>query len=307
MTKTDLVDAIPHSQNAWQGWEQLSPLLQLANFYDAEPGSAFGPRYLEAFQILFVQSGQGTAEIEAQEFEIATGDLIFYGPNMRHTVTSSIEFPLRLVGLDFLFCQDDSVLMGIINAATSSEPFLFPQGEPCCPLQPFPPAKTSTAGTAKVRRYCENLVMSYKTAPDIRPLEKRALLLLLFEAWHDRWHRANSVAPLPEGQRRVLDQAEGYLRQHFINPPSTSQLAHEAGLSTDYFARLFKLHTGQSVHGFVLDLRLNRAYELLIENRLSVGEVADKVGFEDAFYFSRLFTRRFGVAPSVLRKQHQMI
>lgn len=145
------------------------------------------------------------------------------------------------------------------------------------------------------------------TAPARRLLEKRALLLLLFESWNElrRARETNSLLPLP--QRRVLSEAESRLRTDFLNAPSTGELARDAGLSPAYFARLFKRQTGQSVHQFITGLRLDKAHLLLIENRLHVSDVAREVGFEDQFYFSRLFTRRFGVAPSALRNTHKMM
>jgi len=292
--------------STWQGWEELTPVLRHANFYDGAPGESFGPRIINDFQILFVQSGHGTARISGDQFGIGPGDLVFYGPNVIHTVTSSREAPLRLVGLHFVFRHEDSALAG----RTSTQPMAaglacFPF-QPDCSLRPNPPPVISTGGSSGIRRLCEHLVMSFLLAPEGRPLEKRALLLQLFESLHERLQVAGTMAPLPENQRRLMELAEVQLRQNPANPPSTAVLAIAAGFKPDTFARLFKRHTGVSVHGYVLELRLQRAQELLVENRLSVNQVAEAIGFTDQFYFSRLFSRRFGVPPSRLRKRFQL-
>jgi ectoine hydroxylase-related dioxygenase (phytanoyl-CoA dioxygenase family) len=86
----------------WHGWEQLSPVLRHANFFDAPPGGGFGPRYLQDFQILVMQAGRGTMTIDHVEYEISPGDVVFYGPNVQHQALSSVSDPLRLAGIHFV-------------------------------------------------------------------------------------------------------------------------------------------------------------------------------------------------------------
>jgi AraC-like DNA-binding protein len=61
------------------------------------------------------------------------------------------------------------------------------------------------------------------------------------------------------------------------------------------------------VQNFVEQQRMLAARRMLVEARLSVKEIAHAVGFEDPFYFSRRFTRQFGVSPTGLRDAHGMI
>ena len=67
-----------------------------------------------------------------------------------------------------------------------------------------------------------------------------------------------------------------------------------------YVARLFSRFARTGAYRFLLRLRMNRAAELLIDDGLMVKEVADKLGFPDAFTFSRAFKRIHGVPPSGL-------
>jgi AraC-like DNA-binding protein len=61
------------------------------------------------------------------------------------------------------------------------------------------------------------------------------------------------------------------------------------------------------VRGFVSEQRLLGAGRLLIEGKLNVSEVARSVGYDDPDHFSRRFAWRFGVAPSIFRKDQRMI
>ena len=77
--------------------------------------------------------------------------------------------------------------------------------------------------------------------------------------------------------------------------------AEMAHLSRSQYGRRFRALYGGSPADWVIDARLNRAVQLLRESTLTVGEIADVLGYRDLFYFSRQFKQKKGVAPSSLR------
>lgn len=85
---------------------------------------------------------------------------------------------------------------------------------------------------------------------------------------------------------------------------SLNEAAQISGRSTSTVSRLFKKITGQSFKQYQTGFRLQRAAELLesMPNR-PVAEIAQAVGFEDAFYFSRQFRKHAGTSPSDYRNQ----
>jgi len=78
--------------------------------------------------------------------------------------------------------------------------------------------------------------------------------------------------------------------------------ATERGLSYSSFRRLFKDHTGLPPHQYLLELRIRKARRLLTNTTLSVEAIADELGFDSSFYFSRCFKQRTGLAPRNFRK-----
>jgi AraC-like DNA-binding protein len=290
----------------WAGWERLSPVLRYANFYDGAPGSGFGPRYIQDFQILFVQAGTGTGSVGHETFDLAPGDLVFYGPNVVHRVLSSRTDPLKLVGLHFLFYQADLHRLDPAAPHGSAIRYRYRHGQLRRPLSPNLPAKLSSSLNSPLRRACESLVLAHLADPIGRPLEKRGLLLLLFQHWQDAINHSCTAHRLTAPQRQWVEQAQAKLLHGLRKPPDLADLARPAGISQAYFARLFKRHTGLSLRAFVTHHRLLWARRLLVEGRLNVSEVADAIGFDDPFYFSRRFREQFGAAPSVFRARRQL-
>lgn len=80
-------------------------------------------------------------------------------------------------------------------------------------------------------------------------------------------------------------------------------LARELGVSYSWFRHTFTAHTGLSPHQYLLELRLVRARNLLVETELPIKEIARQAGFEDELYFSRLFRQRMNLTPSQWRSR----
>jgi len=91
------------------------------------------------------------------------------------------------------------------------------------------------------------------------------------------------------------------MKQHLDKPIQVSTLTTLAGVSPSYFFALFKRATGQTPIDFFIHLRMRRACELLETTSLSVKEVAASLGYDDQFYFSRVFKSVNHVAPSAYR------
>ena len=90
----------------------------------------------------------------------------------------------------------------------------------------------------------------------------------------------------------------GRLEDEPARPWTRGELAALAHVHPAHLDRLFRAAHGVSALGFLRGLRLERACVLLAAGGLGVSEVARLVGIADPAYFSRVFRRRFGVAPS---------
>lgn len=78
-------------------------------------------------------------------------------------------------------------------------------------------------------------------------------------------------------------------------------MARDLHLSYVYFRHIFKYYTGISPHHYHLQLRINRAKELLKGTAMSVKDISATLGFENQNYFSRLFKKKIGLSPEAWR------
>ena len=98
-----------------------------------------------------------------------------------------------------------------------------------------------------------------------------------------------------------IDQSIAYMREHLNQPLQVAKLAALVNVSASHYFALFKRRTGCAPIDFFIRLRMRQACRLLSGTLLSVKEVAAALGYEDPFYFSRMFKSVVQVAPSEYR------
>ncbi len=104
-------------------------------------------------------------------------------------------------------------------------------------------------------------------------------------------------------QLSLSDRICKYLAAHCCEPFSAEDLQKEFYLSYKYLAAVFKREKHQTMQQYHTALRMNHASKLLRSTLLTVGEIAEKVGYSDMLYFSRCFHKFVGESPSDYRKR----
>ncbi|MCH4151900.1 MAG: GlxA family transcriptional regulator [Sphingobium sp.] len=90
------------------------------------------------------------------------------------------------------------------------------------------------------------------------------------------------------------------------HPSPVSEIAAAAYVSARQLERLFHRHLGKSISAVYLDVRLDRAAQLLHQTAASTTTIALMCGFRSASHFSTAFRRRFAISPSHFRKQESL-
>ncbi len=116
--------------------------------------------------------------------------------------------------------------------------------------------------------------------------------------------QACSVEAAGSNLRKRLERPIAYIHNHYAEPISVKALAAMENLSESRFREMFKSAFGVSAKGYIINLRIDRAGDLLCSTDLSVAQIAEACGYEDELYFSRIFKKRIGVSPYRYRQEH---
>ena len=106
------------------------------------------------------------------------------------------------------------------------------------------------------------------------------------------------VYPYPDGlPKKKLRQAIDYIQAHLTENVSLDAMSTEVGISRFYFCRLFKQSTGTTPYQYLIKCRIERAKALLLQEKLSIADVALEVGFSNQSHLTKHFKRLVGVTP----------
>ncbi|HIW32493.1 MAG TPA: response regulator [Candidatus Paenibacillus intestinavium] len=137
-------------------------------------------------------------------------------------------------------------------------------------------------------------------------------VLLRFETINDihSWLRRNlyEISELLNQKRlnknsRLIRDINDYVRENLNDSLTLRQIADRFTFSPNYLGMIFKEQTGKHYSEYVIELRMEKAAELLKDPTIKVYEVADQVGYRYLPYFSRQFKKSFGMTPNEYRKQ----
>lgn len=96
-------------------------------------------------------------------------------------------------------------------------------------------------------------------------------------------------------------QAADYIRANYMRRVTVEALAEMVGLDRRYLTRRFKAKMGMTVQDFLIETRMEHAAEYLRQGE-PVAVAASLSGYGDAFHFSKMFKKRFGLPPQAYRQ-----
>lgn len=119
---------------------------------------------------------------------------------------------------------------------------------------------------------------------------------------------AKSANPVPspaDEHYKAIRDVLNLMAEHYASPWTLAEFAAHVNLSPNYFNTLFRRVIGLPPMRFLESLRLRHARILLGGTLMHISEIATEVGYQDAAYFTRVFTRQTGQSPSAYRTSVQ--
>jgi len=144
----------------------------------------------------------------------------------------------------------------------------------------------------------------FESTLDFNPVKDKAseaLLLSITEQIFIRCSRFPSGAGVRFTDPRI-QKAMDYIGENLETSLTVQDVAHHVQLSRTQLSRLFKDATGRSLISWREERRIAKASQLLAQSSLKIQQISERVGYEDALYFSRIFSRLVGVSPMQYRK-----
>ena len=99
----------------------------------------------------------------------------------------------------------------------------------------------------------------------------------------------------------ILDNSINFLEKYYYKDLSLTELANVCNMSDSYFSRKFKERFNINFSTYLLNIRLEKAKDLLKEKNLNIENISEMVGFKDTSYFSKSFKQKYGIAPHYYR------
>ncbi len=239
-------------------------------------------------EIAYVLSGEGKYRIDDRIYDVREGDLVIINSGVMHQA---------------LFCPQVEVpttefFVGFSNIRISGCPANY---------MPLPNGECVLHTTGELSQRLFRLCSSMEAENAVRNFMLKSyliqMLLLVIREQCEPMERPRGCDFETANRKYVVDKIVEYIEDHYNEKISLDQIAENMYLSPFYISRIFKSETGSAPIRRLINIRLEKAKELLEGGyQGSIQEVAAMVGYDDAYHFSKLFKKRYGVSPSQVRR-----
>ncbi|MBR5337050.1 MAG: response regulator [Lachnospiraceae bacterium] len=135
----------------------------------------------------------------------------------------------------------------------------------------------------------------------VKPIKEEELARVMSSIVNGRGEEEDEGEEAPSFDR-VIDNVVSEIREHYMEDISLTSLAGKYNMSMGRLSEMIKEHLGVNFSDYIASLRIQRAKELLRDESLSIQEIAEIVGYNDYFYFTKVFKKVEGISPSKYRK-----
>jgi len=127
-------------------------------------------------------------------------------------------------------------------------------------------------------------------------------------AWSEAMHQATLTTASENEQDdgdQIVSLAKQFFHMHLADAGLVNAAADLANLNVQTFSRRFQRATGVAPGAFVTGLRIERAMRLLVDSRITIEDIAARVGYADRSSFAKAFRERAGIPPAEFRTRFQ--
>ena len=241
--------------------------------------NGFAAHWHEHMEILFFTAGTFQMYCGTESYEVAENDLVFINSNEIHFSVKNNHSIFWCMHISPAFFQDIKAENIMIENVIRKDPY--------------------------IRELFYSLMKEQEEQKEGYDMVIKSLTYA-FMAYVLRNYKKShkEIGRFRESEARLRQLAEilNYISLHYSEKLSTSDLAERFFINEQYFCKLFKQATGQSVMEYINRMRIDKSAVLLEHTSESATRIASKVGFDDPNYFSRLFKKYMNMSPRAYRK-----
>lgn len=230
--------------------------------------------------LIYCTGGIGWIEMDHQRFELRPGHLLLIPSGTAHRYGADRDDPWSIFWVHFAGPQAAALLETL--GASREKPLLF------------------VPDLALMQQAFEDLYATpnYHYSDAGLPAMTGELLRLVSRI---KLHQGHPERHRQAVEDRVLETIR-FMQDHLDMPLTLEALASRAGQSTPHYCKLFRQRTSQPPMAYFIQLKVIKACALLSQTDQSVRDIARELGYDDPYYFSRLFKKVQGCSPANYRR-----
>ncbi len=228
--------------------------------------------------IEYVYKGRGSLQLNNAVADLEPGVVFTYGPGIAHHIAADKDDPPCKYFIDFRGHEAVQVMRN-------------------CNLEPGAVRRIDTP--SEIKRILDDIIRDgSRGGPMAGGLCGSLLEYLLYRVATSATRDEKDQSTAYVTYVRCRD----YIEQHYLELETLKQIAKESHVDQAYLCRLFQRYDYQTPYHLLTRLKMNKAVELLHDPAVLIKQVAQTLGYADAFHFSRTFKSVYGVSPQAFRK-----
>lgn len=294
------------------GFEQISPYVRMMRL---KKEVSLSGKWRDIDNVFtYIASGSADFILDGIRYPLHTGNAIIIPPYMTHMIVSKGTEPLvqYIIHFDFFETEERKKLVHKDVLDEADKQLNAANGENLLGDRVVISEIPESERNRLMIRYL-NLTREFNGNRPWRELMMKAycmdILVTTLRNCVDIGRGTNNDARKSKSWIHIENAIDYILSCDLHGNLDNDSIASAIGVSPNYLTRVFQTHLGISLHKYIMNVRVERAQQLLLSGKVNVTEVANMTGFSSIHVFSKSFKSIIGISPSqflneIVNKEH---
>lgn len=245
------------------------------------PGHTFGPYARKEYLIHIVLSGKGSYHVDGKTYNLEAGSIFLICPGVTTTYMADNDDPWAYLWFGFNGMKAESVLRYAGLSRTE-------------PVNKIPDTAPYKHGILGILESCQ-LTFSNE-------FRREAYLYTLAAQLGDDLHSSdNKSKEFTYSYQTYVEHTLDYIENNYFRNIRITDIADYIGINRSYLTSCFKKSMNMPPLEYLIEYRMKKAADMLINSSLPINEIAMQVGYVDSLAFSKAFKSHTGMSPKAYR------